>query len=102
MAKNRITPKTEKALKELAARLPVPQKVGKVPVTGKELIDRNPDAKDSSGNPVDPKLNYFHSYPPAVNHLRRMRKAYEEGGNAAVNKYLKPYLKKEYSEPATS
>jgi len=95
MAKNTITPETDNALKELAARLPVPSKVGKVAFTGRELLAENPDAQDHKGNPIDPKQTYLRHYPPAVNHLRRMRKAYEQGGNTAVNKYLKPYLKKD-------
>lgn len=95
MPKHKLSANNEAILQKLAGQLPQPKHTGKVTKTGRELLDDNPNAKTKAGKPVDPKTEYPIIYPPAINHYRRLRKAFEAGGQHGVEKYLSQYGKVE-------
>lgn len=92
MAKHTLTPAFDFALKQFADRLPVPEVKYRKPVSGRELLRDNPTMTGPGGVPIAPHLMYYVGSPDnAVNHLRRLRAAFEQGGQDAVVKYLQPY-----------
>jgi hypothetical protein len=92
MAKYNLTPEFDDALKQFADRLPVPEVKYRKPISGRELLRDNPNMTGPNGAPIAPHLLYYVGSPEnATNHLRRLRKAYEQGGQAAVVAYLQPY-----------
>lgn len=95
MAKHKITPEMDHALKQFAERLPEQDStmVGR-PLTGAELLEKYPDIKGPNGKKVDPGKKYYcANLTTATNHLRRLRKAYAKGGKDAVVEYLQPFAK---------
>lgn len=93
MSRNTLTPEYEQTLREFADRLPIPAIEQPRPMTGAEVIARYPDMKQIDGKDVDPKQLYrVGTSVTATNHFRRLKKAYEEGGQPAVVKYLVPYI----------
>lgn len=90
--KYQIGKEVEESLREISQRLPVPEMKGRTPQTGAQLQAETPGIRDKHGKELDPaKLYYVGSGVESVNHLRRMRKAYEQGGDAALVAYLLPY-----------
>lgn len=90
---HKLTKAYDDALKQFAARLPEPEvsPVAK-PQTGAELLAEHPDMKQVDDKPIQPeKLYYPVTSFTRVNHLRQLRKAYKQGGQPAVVKYLQPY-----------
>lgn len=96
----KITSAIDQKLKEIAKQLPVPDCKPRPSKYGHELIDENPSIRDRHGKELEPKKLYHFVPVPAVNHYKRMRKAFEQGGDQAVMKYLKPYLKPNHIEDA--
>lgn len=93
MKKHKLTPAMDDALKQFAERLPEQDStmVGR-PLTGAELLEKDPNIKGRDSQPLDPKKLYFvQGLSTATNHLRRLRKAFRSGGKEAVVKYLQPY-----------
>jgi hypothetical protein len=92
MPKYTLTTELDDALKQFADRLPVPEVKYREPVFGSQLLRDNPGITGPKGEPIDPNGSYYVGSPTnATNHLRRLRAAYEQGGQAAVVKYLQPY-----------
>ncbi len=94
-----VTKEIKAALKQFADRLPATHKEldpadkeTQRPQTGAELLAANPNIRGPKGEAIDPKKRYFvRGYGTATNHLKRLIRAYESGGMAAVVKYLQPY-----------
>lgn len=78
-----------KALRAAAKKLPTFIKDTKVRVTGQDLLDKNPDAKDSTGNPIYYKEIYLVTAPQKVNHYRAMKKAMSKEGMKGAVDYFK-------------
>jgi hypothetical protein len=92
MATHKLTPAFDFALQQFAERLPVPEVKYRTPISGRELLRDNPTMTGPGGAPIVPHLQYYVGSPEnATNHLRRLRAAYAQGGQAAVVKYLQPY-----------
>lgn len=92
MPKHTLTPEWENTLQQFADRLPVPEVKYREPVSGEKLLADNPGITGPNGEPIDPKQRYYVGSPTnATNHLRRLRKAFEDGGKEAVVRYLQPY-----------
>ncbi|QCR23780.1 hypothetical protein [Pontibacter sp. SGAir0037] len=92
MKKHKLTPAMDDALKQFAERLPVPETKYRTPQKGHVLLADDPNLLDAKGNPLDPEKEYYIGSPTnATNHLRRLRKAFRDGGKDAVVEYLRPY-----------
>ncbi|TGE08266.1 hypothetical protein [Hymenobacter fodinae] len=82
----------DKALKQFADRLPIPESSNLAPIAGWLLKQQRPDLVGPLGEPIeDNRLYYVGSKVETVNHLRRLRKAFEQDGIGGVVKYLQPY-----------
>ena len=60
-------------------------------LTAEELREKYGLSTDRHGNPLKPGQLYLAKDMPAVNHFRRLCKAYERGGWDQVERYLQPY-----------
>ena len=93
-----LTPEVKRHLQEFEDRITPPAKASTAPggeLTGAELREHHGVTTDGQGQPlIDTKL-YIVKAPPAVNHHRRLCKAYEQGGYEAVETYLEPFKKPE-------
>lgn len=82
-------------LQAFADRITPPDaKPGSVPgkaLTAEELREKDGLTTDRQGNPLKPGQLYLAKDMPAVNHFRRLCKAYESGGWDKVELYLQPY-----------
>lgn len=84
-------------LEQIAANITTASNVqpGTTQITGAQLISQHGILVDRSGQPIEPAKLYYLKPAPAINHLRRMLKAFAEGGMSEVEEYLKPYKKPE-------
>lgn len=82
-------------LQAFADRITPPDtKPGSVPgkaLTAEELREKYGISTDRHGNPLKAGQLYLAKDMPAVNHFRRLCKAYERGGWDQVERYLQPY-----------
>lgn len=87
------TKEVKDALKQFADRLPSTEQVERAPRLGCELRKVYGDKlRQPDGKPLDPTTKYYIGDAScAVNHLKRLLRAYGAGGMAAVVKYLQPY-----------
>lgn len=90
-----LTPKITKELHQLAQAITPPdQPPGAQPgkaLTAQELKERYGITTDNNGKPLNPMRLYVAKDLPAVNHHRRLLKAFERAGWEAVEQYLQPY-----------
>ena len=85
-----FTPEVEQQLQQLADAL-TPKLQHKAPtraLTDFELKHHFNITTDAEGQPLKPGVLYRATEAPAINHLRRLRKAYHRGGQVAVEQYL--------------
>lgn len=75
-------------LRDIASKLPQIQIPQKVRVYGQMLLEKNNDAKDAQGNPIDAKKYYHVTVPVLKNHYKQMKRLFEEGGVDKVNEYI--------------
>jgi hypothetical protein len=92
--KNPLTPAYRKALAELAAKLPTTEPKGRARVSGADLLAKGV-TRTSDGQPILSSATYKHGAATegnvAVNHHKRLIRAFEQGGQPAVVKYLQPF-----------
>lgn len=83
------------SVKELAEKMPlVMEWTHEVHmVKGQELIDQGQDVTDD-GKKIKPERTYLQNMPVqiAINHERRMRKAYKKNGYAGLQEYITKML----------
>lgn len=93
--KNTVTKAIKSELKEFADKITPPEPAaGAVPgkgLTAQQLRDQYGITSDKSGSPLKDGTVYIAKDLPAVNQHRRLLKAFERGGWAAVEAYLLPY-----------
>lgn len=79
-------------LKELAIELPINYYEAKASLQyrGSELLEMDPDKKDSKGEPLDAKKIYFINgvQRHQVDHYKRMKRIYRRFGAIGVNQYV--------------
>jgi|GEM_PF-2311987 len=94
-----LTKKEREQLKAIAAALPdEPSEMKeRVRITGAELLRLNPIAMDQKGKPVIRSKVYTVNKFKAVNHYKRMLKAYDHGGISAIEAYCDG-VKERYDE----
>ncbi len=94
MKKHSLTKKIKKELVQLALELPKVRahRVPGEPVVGSVLLQQNPEARQSDGKPILPYEKYASFTVASANHFRRLCKAYESGGDQAVNDYVQPFM----------
>jgi hypothetical protein len=84
-----------KLIKKLAANIPTfQQHKHEVHLyTGAEILAWN-TIKDIDGKPIDPEKVYTYNYPVImnVNNERRMKKAYQMGGEKGIKHYMEQTL----------
>lgn len=87
-----LTPEVKKHLQEFADRITPPaSSTATGELTGRQLREQHGISTDGKGQPLVDTQLYIVKAPPAVNHHRRLCKAYEQGGYEAVEAYLEPY-----------
>jgi hypothetical protein len=93
MKKHSLTRKIKKELANLALMLPkvpahpAPEKA----VLGSAILSENPNAKLKDGSSIKPDVKYQQFTVASANHFRRLCRAYESGGEQAVNTYVQPF-----------
>lgn len=83
--------KKKRLLKEIrraSTLLPVYLQPTKVRVTGKEILEKNPNAKAGDGTAICADKIYLVDAQAPVNHTRKMKKLLREGGANAVDAYI--------------
>lgn len=70
---------------------PAPGAVPGKPLTAEQLQQQYGITTDKAGKPLTPGQLYLAKDLPAVNHLRRLCRAFEVGGWDQVERYLQPY-----------
>jgi hypothetical protein len=91
---HKLTKTIDRELRQIAAQLPQQHHHLTGRVKGSDILALHPEPKGPNGAPIDPERYYMLGKGEAVNHHRRLRKAYERGGREAVIKYLAKYVPK--------
>jgi hypothetical protein len=91
-----LTKEIKSQLKELALKIPMPKYVGTKKILGSDILEDQSialklSAESRKSIQENPNKHYKINFGPAVNHFKRLIKAYEEGGVEGVNKYLEPF-----------
>ncbi|HEX8658453.1 MAG TPA: hypothetical protein VF690_12995 [Hymenobacter sp.] len=84
----KLTNEVKSALKQFADRLPTTEQKERAPRTGAQLTKLY---GDKLGKLIPTQRYFIVDATCAVNHLKRLSRAYEAGGMAAVVEYLRPY-----------
>jgi hypothetical protein len=83
---------TEKAIDHLVKKLPKTNKVLAIckVVTGCELLEKNPHAKDRHGDPIDMFREYTETKTMIipVDHKKKMTRLYKKMGDGGIRWYL--------------
>lgn len=67
-------------------------KFDRVRTSGAKILASNPDAKDGNGKPISASQVYLVPVRRRVNHFKEMKRAFEQGGMDAVDRY-EAYMK---------
>jgi hypothetical protein len=80
---------TYKKLRQAAKELPTATRVVRVKMLGRLILEKDPNAKNKDGEPIDAKSYYMAPAPQKVNHYGAMKKAFKSGGLPNAVGYFK-------------